>query len=125
MPSRPGEFHPEPLSRVESRRGPGFEGCRRFLDPPYHSVRRVFPDTAGRLACRAAPSRTSAGLSLLPAYTGWWWFVSAFRALRGDLGNPALCRDERSFVHRLGGGVASAPGVLARARVMLSRTVIT
>jgi trehalose 6-phosphate synthase len=24
-PSRPGEFHPEPLSRVESRRGPGFE----------------------------------------------------------------------------------------------------
>jgi hypothetical protein len=25
LPSRPGEFHPEPLSRVESRRGPGFE----------------------------------------------------------------------------------------------------
>ena len=24
-PSRPGEFHPESLSRVESRRGPGFE----------------------------------------------------------------------------------------------------
>src|SRR6202048_4546472 len=24
-PSRPGEFHPEPLSRVESRRGPGFD----------------------------------------------------------------------------------------------------
>ena len=24
-PSRPGEFHPEPLSRVGSRRGPGFE----------------------------------------------------------------------------------------------------
>src|SRR3984893_17945163 len=69
MPSRPGELHPEPLSRVESRRGPGFECCRRFLDPPYHSVRRVFPDTAGRLACRAAPSHASTGLSLLPAYT--------------------------------------------------------
>jgi hypothetical protein len=25
MPSRPGEFHPEPLSRVGLRRGPGFE----------------------------------------------------------------------------------------------------
>ena len=36
----------------------------------YHSVRRVFPDTAGRLACRAAPSHALAGLSLLPAYTG-------------------------------------------------------
>src|SRR3954463_3675475 len=35
---------------------------------PYHSVRRVFPSTAGRLACQAGPSRIVRGLSLLPAY---------------------------------------------------------
>ena len=29
---------------------------RRFLDPPYHSVRRVFPSTAGRRAYQARPS---------------------------------------------------------------------
>src|SRR4029077_20204299 len=80
-----------PRSRVESRRGPGFDdadvsstlpiipyggvspirpgGRECGADPPYHSVRRVFPDTAGRLACRAAPSHASTGLSLLPAYT--------------------------------------------------------
>jgi len=38
-----------PRGWVVSRRGSGFESCRRFLDPPYHSVRRVFPSTAGRL----------------------------------------------------------------------------
>jgi len=42
---------------------------RRLLDPPYHSVRRVFPSTAGRLAFRAAPSQSADGLSLLPACT--------------------------------------------------------
>src|SRR6266704_5357562 len=31
------------LGRVGSRRVAGFEWSRRFLDPPYHSVRRVFP----------------------------------------------------------------------------------
>ena len=41
---------------------------RRFLDPPAHSVRRVFPSTAGRLACQAGPSPNVRGLSLLPAY---------------------------------------------------------
>jgi len=54
-------------SRVGSRRGSGFEWCRRFLDPPYHSVRRVFPSTAGRLAFQAVPSWVISGLSLLPA----------------------------------------------------------
>jgi hypothetical protein len=42
--------------------------CRRFLDPPYHSVRRVFPSTAGRLAFQAVPSWVIGGLSLLPAF---------------------------------------------------------
>ncbi len=36
---------------------------------PLHSVRRVFPSTAGRLAFRAGPSPRVSGLSLLPAYT--------------------------------------------------------
>ena len=45
---------PPQSGRVETR-----TGLRMMptLDPPYHSVRRVFPDTAGRLACRTAPSR--------------------------------------------------------------------
>ena len=42
---------------------------RRLLDPPYHSVRRVFPSTAGRRAFQTAPSQSVVGLSLLPAYT--------------------------------------------------------
>src|SRR5215831_19297777 len=56
-------------SRVGSRRGSDFlKLCRRLLDPPYHSVRRVFPSTAGRLALQAVPSRIISGLSPLPAY---------------------------------------------------------
>src|SRR5262249_54233802 len=35
---------------------------------PYHSVRRVFPSTAGRLALQAGPSPIISGLSPLPAY---------------------------------------------------------
>jgi hypothetical protein len=42
--------------------------CRRFLDPPYHSVRRVFPSTAGRLAFQAVPFWIVSSLSLLAAY---------------------------------------------------------
>jgi len=45
------------VGRVGSRRGPGFEWCRRLLDPPFHSVRRVFPSTAGGPAYQAGPSR--------------------------------------------------------------------
>ena len=37
-----------------------------FLDPPYHSVRRVFPSTAGRLACQARPSRLVVQLKPAP-----------------------------------------------------------
>jgi hypothetical protein len=35
---------------------------------PYHSVRRVFPSTAARLACQVKPSCALLRLSLLPAY---------------------------------------------------------
>ena len=49
----------------------GFRSHSRppLLDLSWRNVRRVFSDTAGRLACRAVPSRTSARLSLLPAST--------------------------------------------------------
>jgi hypothetical protein len=39
-----------------------------FPPSPYHSVQRVFPSTAERLAYRTAPSRTARWLSLHPAY---------------------------------------------------------
>ncbi len=38
--------------------------------PPYHSVRRVFPSTAGRLACQTGPSHCIHRLSLLPECVG-------------------------------------------------------
>jgi hypothetical protein len=38
-----------------------------FPRSPYHSVRRVFPSTAGRLAFQAVPSWVVGGLSPLPA----------------------------------------------------------
>src|ERR1700688_2495200 len=41
--------------RIEARTG--LRMMPTFLDPPYHSVRRVFPSTAGRLACQARPSQ--------------------------------------------------------------------
>jgi CRP-like cAMP-binding protein len=37
------------------------------------------------------------------------WFVSAFRADRGVIDSPVLCRVERSIVRRLGGGVVLRP----------------
>jgi hypothetical protein len=37
-----------------------------FPPSPYHSVRRVFPSTAGRLACQTVPSRCLNGLKPAP-----------------------------------------------------------
>ena len=71
-----------------------------FPRPPYHSVRRVFPDTAGRLAFRWGLPGFHASLSLLPtsaarrpvcihpSYTSW------------SNGYPAQCRVVDSIVHR-------------------------
>ena len=39
-----------------------------LLDLSWRNVRRVFPSTAGRLACQTAPSRAPISLSLLPAF---------------------------------------------------------
>ena len=62
------------LGRVGSRRGPDFELCRRFLDPPYHSVRRVFPSTAGRRAYQARPCRNINQLKPAP---GMRWLTTS------------------------------------------------
>src|SRR5262245_30193509 len=64
------------IGRVGPRRGPGFEGCRRLLYPPYHSVRRVFPGTAGRLAFQTGPSQYIGQLKPAP---GMRWSVSGLR----------------------------------------------
>jgi hypothetical protein len=48
----------------------GFRSHSRppLLDLSWRNVRRVFPSTAGRLACQTAPSRAPISLSLLPAF---------------------------------------------------------
>src|ERR1700688_895782 len=50
--------------RIEARTG--LRMMPTFLDPPYHSVRRVFPSTAGRLAFQARPSRRITQLKPAP-----------------------------------------------------------
>src|SRR5262249_19960346 len=111
---------PPQSGRIEGR--VGLRLCRRFLDPPYHSVRRVFPDTAARLTFQTVPSQTFASLRLLPAYTGKYLvcvrpsctFV-ATSLIPHCVGPSAR---SRTVVE---GGSSSAPGVLALVRVMLSR----
>jgi hypothetical protein len=60
--------HPLVRSGRTVARG-GLRMMPTFLPSPYHSVQRVFPSTAERLACRTAPSRTSRWLNLHPAYS--------------------------------------------------------
>jgi hypothetical protein len=55
-------------SFIRSGRSEAQTGSPRcFLAPPYHSVRRVFPSTAARLAFQTVPSPRSPGLSPHPA----------------------------------------------------------
>src|ERR1700721_1384194 len=77
---------PEAIDRPRSGRIEARTGLRMmptFLNRPYHSVRRVFPDTAGRAAFRGDLPGFHASLSLLPtsaarrpvcihpSYTSW------------------------------------------------------
>src|SRR5215467_16100559 len=55
-----------------------------------------------------APSHTLAACSSRHTPTDVW-FVSAFRARRSGLSDPALCRVEHWIVRRLGGGVVLRP----------------
>jgi hypothetical protein len=67
--------------RIEARTG--LRMMRRLLDPPYHSVRRVFPSTAGRLAFQTGPSQYAAEFKPAP---GMRWQCAGLRP---------------SFVHRV------------------------
>src|SRR3984893_14681600 len=51
------------------------------------------------------------------------WFVFALRASRGHYDGPLRVGPEDSIMHRLEGGYPSAPGALARVRVIVSRSV--
>ena len=88
-----------------------------FPQSPYHSVRRVFPSMAGRLAFQTVPSRIVSSLSLLPACAIRRPVCIVLRALRRRSGYPALCQAADSIAHRLGGllilrprGPRSGPG---------------
>ena len=54
----------------------------RFQRPPYHSVRRVYPSTAGRPACQAAPSQYLL-VCICPSRLPWQRRLSALS--RSDL----------------------------------------
>ena len=83
---------------------------RRLLDPPYHSVRRVFPSTAGRMAFRTAPSQRVGQLKPAP---GMRWprigllppFVHRVRIHE----YPAQGRVGYAPMHRRGGWVILLP----------------
>jgi hypothetical protein len=83
-----GAWRPETKAGRSLVRSGGIEartGLRTmptFPQSPYHSVRRVFPSTAGRLAFQAVPSRIVSGLSLLPACAVRRPVCIALRALR-------------------------------------------
>src|SRR5246127_5777114 len=97
-----------------------------FPRSPYHSVRRVFPSTAGRLAFQAVPSWIVGSLSLPPAY-----------AVRRPVCIRPLCTSGSTRLSRTVSGhsldcappwrdiTPPPPGVLARVRVIVSRSVIT
>src|SRR5262249_55617445 len=89
MTSPPESRQRPPVAYRSSANDPNAVGWDRGADrasndadvssiPPYHSVRRVFPSTAGRLAFQAVPSRIISGLSLLPArFSRLRWFATA------------------------------------------------
>ena len=70
-----------------------------FLDPPYHSVWRVFPDTAGRLAFRWGLPGFHASLSLLPTSAARWPVCIHPSYTSWSNGYPARGRVVDSIVH--------------------------
>ena len=78
--------------------------------PGRASVRRVFPSTAGRLACQTAPSQCTHRLSLLPGIRRWTPGLHLpFAHLIVRFGCPVLCRADDSSMRRLGVGVRLRP----------------
>ena len=94
--------------------------------PPYHSVRRVFPSTAGRLAFQAESSQIVSGLSLLPAYAVQTFGLHPpFVHLVVTTVVPHCVGPKTRLRAAVEGHYSSAPGALAQVRVIVSRSVIT
>jgi hypothetical protein len=71
-----------------------------FPRSPLSAGRRVFPGTAGRLACRTRPSRYVPQFKPAPGMHCFdVRFVFALRAPRGPIGYPVLSRAAGSIVH--------------------------
>jgi hypothetical protein len=68
--------------------------------PGHTSVRRVFPDTAGRLAFRWGLPGFHARLSLLPTFAACWPVCVHPSYTSWSNGYPAQCRVVDSIVHR-------------------------
>jgi hypothetical protein len=91
--------------RIEAR--PDFE-IRRFLDPPYHSVRRVFPRYGWKAGIsgsaflddrqlKLAPSMRRPISSLHPPFV----HLVVALVLRSRAVAPALCREADAIMHHL------------------------
>ena len=97
-----------------------------FPSSPLSSVRRVFPSTAGRLACRTRPSRYVSQFKPAPGmHCSTSGLSSPFVHLVANIGYPVLSRAAGSIVHHHEAEYSATPEVLAPVRVMLSRSIIT
>src|SRR6476660_1059184 len=97
-----------------------------FPSSPLSAVRRVFPSTAGRLACQAGPSQHVNQLKLAPGmHCSTSGLSSPFVHLVANIGYPVLSRAAGSIVHHQEAEYSATPEVLAPVRVVLSRSIIT
>jgi hypothetical protein len=97
-----------------------------FPSSPLSAVRRVFPSTAGRLACQAGPSQHVDQLKPAPGmHCSTSGLSSPFVHLVANIGYPVLSRAAGSIVHHHEAEYSATPEVLAPVRVMLSRSIIT
>src|SRR4029077_4717068 len=97
-----------------------------FPSSPLSAVRRVFPSTAGRLACQAGPSQHVDQLKPAPGmHCSTSGLCSPFVLLVANIGYPVLSRAAGSIVHHHEAEYSATPEVLAPVRVVLSRSIIT
>jgi hypothetical protein len=97
-----------------------------FPSSPLSAVRRVFPSTAGRLACQAGPSQHVNQLKPAPGmHCSTSGLSSPFVHLVANIGYPVLSRAAGSIVHHHEAEYSATPEVLAPVRVVLSRSIIT
>ena len=113
--------HPPQSGRIEAR-----TGLRMMPTSPRSPLSfrtPVFPSTAGRMAFRTAPSQHVAQLKPAPGMR--WPRIGLLPPSCIAFVSTNTRRVGYAPMHRRGGWVTSSPGVLARVRVVLSRSVIT